>query len=478
MIQSEGFYLMSKDLKLTPLIISVIIGLVLWFMPLPGGLSAQGQHLMAIFVATIVAVIGKALPMGAVMIISLLLTILTKTLSFGAAFSGFGEEVVWLIALAFFIARGFTKTGLGNRIAYLFVSILGKRTLGLGYGLVASELIIAPAIPSLTARAGGIIYPILQSLCRSYDSVPEKKSSRKISAFLTTVCFQGSAITSGMFLTAMAANPLIAAIAADKGISISWGQWALAAIVPGLLSLICIPLLLYKLYPPEIKETPNATSMAREKLAEMGKIKRDEWIMIGTFILLLVLWIFGSSFGVSATTAALLGLGILLFTGVLHWKDVTHEHGAWDILIWFATLVAIANSLNRFGVIDWVGSGIGGVIAGFEWPAALLILSLFYFYSHYLFAGNTTHISSMYGIFLVLALATGAPPLITALLLGFFSNLFGGLTHYASGPAAIFYEAGHVPLGTWWGLGAICSVVNIIIWMGIGGLWWKFLGLI
>lgn len=468
---------MSKEIKPISFLVSIAIGILFWFIPLPGALSQQGQHLMSIFIATIVAVITKAVPMGAAMVISLLVSIITQTLSFAGAFSGFSHDVVWLIALAFFIARGFTKTGLGNRIAYIFVALLGRRTLGLSYGLLFSELIIAPAIPSITARAGGIIYPILQSLCKSYGSEPEKKTSRKIGSYLTTVAFQGTTITSAMFLTAMAGNPLAAAIAADKGIIISWGEWALAAIVPGLLSLILMPLLIYAIYPPTIKETPNATAMAKDKLKEMGKVTKNEWIMIGTFILLLILWIFGGAYGISATTSALLGLVILLLTGVLSWKDVTHEHGAWDILIWFGALVGLATQLNQLGVIDWVGSGISGFVVGMRWELAFLILALVYFYSHYLFAGNTAHISSMYGVFLVLAIGVGTPPLPAALILAFFSNLFGGITHYGSGPAAIFYEAGHVPMGTWWGLGALCSILNIIIWVGVGSLWWKAIGL-
>jgi DASS family divalent anion:Na+ symporter len=110
------------------------------------------------------------------------------------------------------------------------------------------------------------------------------------------------------------------------------------------------------------------------------------------------------------------------------------------------------------------------------WTVAFPGLCLVYFYSHYMFASNTAHVSSMYAPFLGVAIAVGAPPLLAALALGFFSNLFSGTTHYGTGPAPILFGSGYVDLRTWWGLGALLSVVNILIWLGIGGLWWKFLG--
>ncbi len=463
--------------SLIPTLITVAIGLVIWFIPPPEGVDIKAWHLLAIFVATILGIILKPLPMGAVAMLGMAATALTGTLSIGDTLSGFSNSVIWLIVFAFFIARGFIKTGLGARIAYLFVALLGKKTLGLSYGLIATDLILAPAIPSNTARAGGVIFPILKSLAMAYGSDPEDGTARKVGGFLTKTAFQGTVITSAMFLTAMAANPLAAQLAGDMGIEITWGGWAMAAIVPGLVSLLVIPLLIYRLYPPEIKETPGAAKMAKDELAKMGKLKTSEWIMLGAFVGLLVLWIFGKSLSVNSTTAAMAGLGFLLFTGVLTWNDVRKEEGAWDTLVWFAALVMMATFLSKLGLIPWFSDAVGARMEGISWVPAFGMLSLVYFYSHYLFASNTAHVSSMYAPFLAVALVVGTPPLLAALVLAFFSNLFSSMTHYGTGPAPVLFGSGYVDLGTWWKLGGIISVVNIVIWLGIGGVWWKILGL-
>jgi DASS family divalent anion:Na+ symporter len=220
------------------------------------------MHLLAIFVGTIVGIILKPLPMGAVAMVGIAASAMTKTLTITEALSGFGNRVIWLIVLAFFISRGFIKTGLGARIAYLFMALLGRKSLGLGYGLVATDLVLAPAIPSNTARAGGVVFPILRSVAEAYESRPEDGTARRMGAFLTVTAFQGTVITSAMFLTAMAANPLAAELASVQGIQITWIGWALAALVPGVLSLVLVPWLLFRLSPPEIKETPEARNLA------------------------------------------------------------------------------------------------------------------------------------------------------------------------------------------------------------------------
>lgn len=255
----------SERAKLTPLLVTLIVGIVIWFSPLPAGVDIKAWHLLAIFVATVVGIIAKPLPMGAVAMLGIAITALTGTLTISESLSGFGNSVIWLIVIAFFISRGFIKTGLGARIAYLFMSAFGKKSLGLAYSMIATDLVLAPAIPSNTARSGGIIFPILRSIAKSYGSEPDDGTAGRIGAFLITTSFQGTVITSAMFLTAMAANPLAAQIAGAAGVKITWGSWALAAIVPGLVSLAVVPWILYKIYPPEIKETPAATQIARDQ---------------------------------------------------------------------------------------------------------------------------------------------------------------------------------------------------------------------
>ena len=461
--------------KVISLLFCIIAGVLIWLIPPPEGISPKAIQLLAIFVFTILGIITRPYPMGMMALIGLMLVCSTKTLSFADTFSGFVAPVVWLIVCAFFIARGFIKTRLGERIAYMLMSILGKNTLTMGYGVALTDLILAPIIPSSTARIGGVIYPVITSLAKSFESHPHD-GPRKLGAYIIQVAFQCSLITSAMFLTAMAGNPLVANIAKEVGIDINWGSWALATSIPGIVSLIVIPYILYKIYPPEIKHTPHATDLAKEKLKELGSIKAKEWIMIFAFVVLITLWILGPTIDMSATITALIGLSFLLFTTVLTWDDLLKERSAWDTLIWFASLVMMASFLNKLQLTTWFSNWIVLRVSGFEWYYAFAILVLVYFYSHYFFANNVSHIGAMYPSFLLISVAVGTPPILAALSLGFFSSLFGGLTHYGCGPAPILYSSGYVKIREWWRLGFVFSVINIVIWIGIGAFWWRLLG--
>jgi DASS family divalent anion:Na+ symporter len=323
---------MTSDLnrkKTLTLLILFTIALVGWYLPVPEGLTPKAWHLLIIFITTITALILNPLPMGAVALLSIAACVLTNTLTLAEGLSGFSDTIIWLVVFAFFLSNGFIKTGLGSRIAYHIILLVGKSTLGLSYALVIVDFILSPFIPSVSARGGGIIFPIAQALCKSYSDSSHPGVSSRNGGFLMKVCYQSNVITSAMFITSMAANPLAVKLAHEAGIIISWGKWAIAAIVPGIISLILMPLILYYLYPPAIKHSETAPKIAQAKLKELGKISRKEIIMLITFMIIIFLWICGGQWGLSATIVALLGLCILLVTRVIDFEDNLADKGAW-----------------------------------------------------------------------------------------------------------------------------------------------------
>jgi DASS family divalent anion:Na+ symporter len=467
----------APERRLGRLLIAAAVGALILVLPRPEAVEPQGWRLLAIFVATIVGIVTRPLPMGAIAMIAIGVTILSGTLDLEQVLDGFSNDVVWLVVSAFLLAGTFIRTGLGRRIAYVFMSQFGHRTLGLAYSLAATDFVLAPVIPSHTARSGGVVFPIVQSLARSAFGSTERDDVRRTAGFLTFATFQSTVVISGMFMTSMGANPLVVALAGQQGVEITWGQWALAAIVPGLVSLTIVPLIIYRLYPPAIRHTPDARLLARAELDRLGPMRREERILVAVFVGLIVAWSFGASLGIESAASALAALGVLLLTGVLTWDDVAREHEAWSTFVWFAVLVMLATELGEFGIPRWLGETVTGALGDVRWGVGFLVLSLAYFYSHYFFASNTAHITAMYAPFLVVALALGTPPLLAAFVLAFFSNLFGSLTHYGAAAAPVFFGAGFVPVTTWWKIGGLLSLVNITVWLVVGGLWWKLLGI-
>lgn len=458
----------------------ILLGAVIWFLPHPDAITPIAWHLFAVFAATIAGFILQPLPIGAVAFIGVSVTALLGVVSVKVAISGYGNSTIWLIICAFLLARAFIKSGLGSRIAYLIIKAIGKSSLTLGYAITLSDFVISPATPSSTARAGGIIYPIIRSLSSALHSEPDDGTARKFGAYIMQIEYQANAITCAMFMTAMAGNPMAVELAAKTiGVEITWSAWATAAIVPGLFSFLLMPYLLYKLYPPEIHEMPHAKQMAVEALAKMGPMSWMEKVVLAVFVGSLVLWATSSLTHMNATGVGMLAVTVLLLTNVLTWQDVLQEKGAWNTMFWMGSLIALAGALSSSGFIKVVADMAGAAIqsAGLSWLAAFIILVLIYVYSHYAFASVSAHIGAMYAAFFAVAVAVGTPPLLAAISFAALSNIMIPLTHYGGGAAPILYGAGYVPQGTWWKLGFIIVTVNLVIWLGIGSLWWHLIGL-
>ena len=119
------------------------------------------------------------------------------------------------------------------------------------------------------------------------------------------------------------------------------------------------------------------------------------------------------------------------------------------------------------------------VVSGFglSWQASFGVITLLYFYSHYLFASGAAHIGAMYTAFLSVAIACGTPPLLAALVLGQLSNVMGCLTTYGIGSAPPYFGAGYVPQGKWYQFGLLLSFFYLAVWLFSASTLWPVLGI-
>lgn len=481
--------------RIVPAVVTTIFLLTLLALPAPSGLDENGWKMLAIFLTTILAIILKVMSIGVMALMAIVIVSLvqvTSPTSKGAvadALSSFASPLIWLIVIAVLISLGLRKTGLGRRIGLVFITLLGKRTIGIGYGLVLCELLLAPFTPSNTARGGGIIHPVMKSIANAFDSDPAKGTQGRVGTYLALVNYHANPITSAMFLTATAPNPLVLEYVAKStggAIQLTWVSWALAMFVPGVIALIVMPLVLYLISPPELKKTPDAVVYARQELAAMGPLSPKEMVMIGTFAMLLLLWanvpalILGPAYTLDPTVVAILGLFALLITGTINWDDVLGEKSAWDTLIWFGALVMMADQLNKLGVIGWFSNGMKDMISHAElgWEMTAAVLVLIFTFAHYMFASTTAHVSAMMLAFLsvgILLIPVEYQPLFVLMMVAA-SAIMMTLTHYATGTSPIIFGSGYVTMGKWWGVGLVMCIVNFAIFTVMGATWWRVLG--
>lgn len=191
---------MQKE-KLIRWAVPAAILVVLYCLPVPSGLKPEAWHMFAIFAATIAGILAVPIASDALMFIGLALTYFTGTLALGDVLKGFASGTVWMIFSAYVLSLGFVQSDLGRRIAYKMLSLFGGSSLGVAYSLGIADLVMAPAMPSVTARSGGIILPVAKSINQVLGSQPGP-TGKKIGDFLIMTCFQFTPITGSLFLRA------------------------------------------------------------------------------------------------------------------------------------------------------------------------------------------------------------------------------------------------------------------------------------
>ena len=458
-------------------LIVLAVGVGIWLIPPPDGVTPEAWTLLAVFIATIVGSVVQPLTGAAMVLLGVVALALFRAIPIEKALSGYADKYVWMVLAAFFISRAMIQTGLGHRIALMLVRLMGRKTLGLGYSLVFTDFVLASFVPSTGARSGGIILPIARSVTETYDSRPEDGTEGRLGTFLMSMLYQCEVILCATFLTGQASNLIIRDFAAKQAsIDLTYSVWFFSAIIPALVSLFVIPVMIYKLFPPEVKETPNAVTFAHDELEKLGPVSRHEKILLIVFVVVVALWISAKWHGIDTTVIALTGIAALVITGVLKWRDLMDESHAWEVFIWYGGLVMMATALGETNIPKLFADSVGSITGGMSWPVALAVLALVFFYAHYAFASITAHVTAMFIPFLAVTVAVGAPAGLTVLLLTYFANLSAGLTHYGTTPAPIYFGLGYVTQRRWWTIGLIASILNILIWSTVGLGWWKILG--
>jgi len=442
----------------------------IWLAPVPQGLTLPAWRLFALFVGAIFSVIVGAFPILTVSVLAVSLAVLSGTLTPAHAYSGFANSTILLIVVAFLVARAVVASGLGARLGHLVVSVFGRSTLGLAYSVFVVDGVIAPAFPSNTAR-GGVLYPLVYSLAVAAGAKPGEAGRQRLGAFLMFSGMASLSLSSALWFTAMAANPLGAEIARTFGVRITFGSWLLAASVPTLAAMALLPLLLYRLLSPEVSATPGAPAAARAALAALGPLSRNEKIVTATFLGMVALWATAGTLGLDSTAVAFLGLGVLLATGVLTLGDIAKEGDVLATFIWFAVLYTLSGQLNELGFMGYLGLRFAGALGGLHWVAVYLVLAGAYVLLHYLFVSQTAHVLALFGVFLGVGVQLGVPAAPLAYLLLFASNFFSVITPQGSSANLLFVDSGFLSQNEVYRLGAIATLFSLAVYLIVGTPW-------
>ena len=458
-------------------LVLILVPALILLTPVPAGLTAEAWRIFAVYCAAILGLILR--PATEAVVLLAVLSFGAFIVPIGKLLSGYSTTVVWLVFSAFLISQAFADTGLGKRIAYIMVGRFGKSALGLVYGEAITDLLISPATPSNTARSGGIVYPIFRNVASALGSEPGA-TGRKIGSYLTLSTYAISMSTSALFITACAPNILTVSFAKSiLKVDISWMQWMVALLVPGLIVLFAVPYIIYKLYPPELKSISNAQELSRKGLEELGPMSGKEKLLILFFVLAVIGWATGNITKIDATVVALTFFSLCAIFKLISWDNVLSNKGAWSTLMWYGGIIGLANILAGAKFFEWLAKMTASSVnlAGYNAYIVLFVLLIISVAVRYIFASMGAYVGAFIPVLFTIGLVAQAPALPLALLIGA-SAAFGCLlTHYGGAVGPVLFGTGYVDQTTWWKIGAILVVFNIAVYMIIALPYWKVIGI-
>ena len=447
-----------------------VLASAIWFSPVPAGLTPQAWHLFAVFATSIISVLIGIYPLLTSTMLAAGAVVLTNTVSPAKAFAGFANTSVLLVVIAFLVAQAVVESGLGQRISLFMVSLFGRSSLGLAYSIVLTDAAIAPAFPSNTAR-GGVLYPIVLSVAQGSGSHPDDENGRRLGGYLMFCGMAGLAVSSALWMTATSANPIAMQVAHEYGINVNFGKWLIASSVPALISIISLPWLIARLFPPGVGATPEAPAAARKVLKQLGSLSRDEWITAIAFVLMVGGWIFADKLQLNVTSIAFAGLGVLLMSGVLTASDIATQGDTLATFLWLAVLFALSGQLNELGFMSYVGQRLASHMGGLSWPVTYVALIFIYVVVHYMFVSQSSQVLALLGVFLEVGIRGGVPPSLMAFSLFFASSYFSVITPQGGSQNVIFVGSGYLKQRELYRLGLLTTAFFLAVFLSIGTGW-------
>jgi DASS family divalent anion:Na+ symporter len=279
------------------------------------------------------------------------------------------------------------------------------------------------------------------------------------------------AVSSALWMTATSANPIAIQVAQEYGINVNFGKWLIASSVPALISILTLPWLIARLFPPGVGATPEAPAAARKVLKQLGGLSREEWITAIAFVLMVVGWIFADKFKLNVTSIAFAGLGVLLMSGVLTASDIATQGDTLATFLWLAVLFALSGQLNELGFMSYVGQRLASHLGGLSWPVTYVTLIFIYVVVHYMFVSQSSQVLALLGVFLEVGIRGGVPPSLMAFSLFFASSYFSVITPQGGSQNVIFVGSGYLKQRELYRLGLQTTIFFLVVFLSVGTGW-------
>ena len=461
----------KQNKKVIGIIISLLVGFVLWLIPPFNGLTPEGQKILASIISLITLLIFEVISIGLTCLLWACFITMTGLVKGSVAFSGFINDTTWLILGAFMIGVAATKTNVARRIAYNILKYCRNSYYVLTLMIVIVGWVLSLFIPSGTSRSAILLPVFIGTMEVLKIRENSNLGANFIILFLYAMGIGGPSIT---IYTATLMNPIIGgALKSVVNVDMTWGLWVWYNIIPGIFTSIILWGAIHLIAKPETKSIEGGVEAINKELVALGKLTNEEKKAAFWMLLALVLWATESVHHISAAYVALF-IGTMLFlpkVGVLKNKDLSSL--PWDTFLFIGAALAIGNALKAGKVDAWITKffmdpflepmanlGIYGVVIG---------LFIFVYLVHLFIPSSTACLTAIAPLTISWAVNQGVNPIFAGIITGMGAHPF--IFPYQIMPIMITWPYAKVTVGkvAYVALGMsivyfICTIISAFIW--------------
>jgi anion transporter len=388
------------------LLSGLIVLIVVWNLSLEG-LSAEGQKTLALTLMTVIFWATKVSQAGYVSMLYLVSLVVFNVAPAKDVFSIWTTPVVYLVVGAFLIGDAVKQSGLGTRIAYMYILKFVHSFRSIIISCFSLQVILGLIIPHPFPRAF-LILSVMLVIAKSANL------SRHDTAIIGLSVFASCVPTAMIFLTADSTINVVAV--SLSGMELSWIGWFYHMGIPSIAASVLTCLLILLLFKPKDKLVLDKT-IIQDKLDSLGKLSGAEKRTIVWVAIAVVLWATDSLHGIHLgwiTVLVTVMMSLPYIGGILKadsWKAIP-----FDTLLFLSAAMAIGTVGSITGMNEWIAS----VVLPSQVPGNLfvfgLLLAVISIFLHMILGSVMSVMSITIPAFVGFVSGTSINPLVPALI--------------------------------------------------------------
>ena len=336
--------------------IGLLVFVLIWAMPTPESMTSKAQDLFselsaeeisnkAFNMKIIIALLGcctvffatEALPMPAVALFIGLVQLFFGITEPKNVVATYAHDAVWFIAGSLAMGATMVKYGLDKRIGMLVMNLAGTKVRNIVLGIL-----VGTAIPSAFISEASIA-PMFLPIAMALYTLTSKKigDATQLGKLLMMSIAIGCMVGAPMSPTGGARNAIMIGFLGNLGpeYEISFMQWMILGSFYTVFLGLFFAFLLPFLYKPEVDDLSDAVNTLREDLKKHGKMTREQWMVAGIALLMIIAWITDKDliapvlgFPLGLGGVAMTGTVLFMLLGLTSWSDY-EKNVSWGVIV-------------------------------------------------------------------------------------------------------------------------------------------------